>query len=154
MKVSVKQSTVDNLLAESNFSDLLDKYADELVLDGLPHPHAKIEMYKQLEALGKIHFFAAYLDNLLIGIINVLMTEHPHYGVSIATTESYFVLIEYRKTGAGNLLRREAEIDAKKSGSPGLFISAPSGSNLALALEASKDYRETGRTFFKRFAHV
>jgi hypothetical protein len=152
MSVVIRQCTVTDLLAEPNFSELLNKYADELALEGLPRPKAKIEMYKGLEALGKMHFFAAYLGNLLIGIVNVLMSESPHYGISIAVTESYFVFQEYRKTGAGMLLRREAETDAKKSGSPGIFISAPTSGSLALSLEASKDYMDTGRTFFKRLA--
>lgn len=154
MSVIVRKCTVAELMAEPNFSELLDRYADELTLDGLPRPCAKIEMYKQLEALGKIHFFAAYFDKLLIGIINVLMSENPHYGISIAVTESYFVLREHRKTGAGILLRREAELDAKRSGSPGIFISSPTGGSLALSLEANRDYKETGRTFFKRFENA
>ena len=154
MSVVVKKCTVKKLVSEPNFQELLNRYAEELALDGLPHPKAKIEMYKQLEDLGKIHFLAAYLNNLLIGIINVLITEHPHYGIEIATTESYFVFKEHRRTGAGALLRREAESEARNFGSPCIFISAPSGGNLALSLEASKDYRETSRTFFKRLVNV
>lgn len=154
MSVVIKKCTVPDLIAESNFQEILDSYADELALEGLPHPKAKIEMYKQLEALGKLHPIAAYFDGILIGFVNVLMAENPHYGLCIAVTESFFVLKEYRKSGAGTLLRREAEIDAENSGSPGIFISAPTGGRLALLLGASKDYIDTNRTFFKRFKNA
>lgn len=151
MSVTITQCTVDKILAEPNFSELLDGYADELALEGLPHPRAKIDMYKQLEVLGKLQVIAAYWQDKLIGFVNVLMSENPHYSVCIAVTESFFVAKEHRKTGAGILLRREAESCAARSGSPGIFISAPFGSNLALWLQATKEYTETGRTFFKRF---
>lgn len=154
MSMVIKESSVDNLIADPSFADLLNNYANELAVKGLPHPKAKIEMYRQLEILGKIHPIAAYFDNILIGFVNVLMSENPHYGICIAVTESFFVLKKYRKTGAGIMLRREAELKAKSLSSPGIFISAPSGGNLAMFLEGSKDYKETGRTFFKEFANA
>lgn len=154
MSVIIKKCSVEDLLSEPNFQDILDKYAIERALEGLPHPHANIEMYKQLEILGKLYPIAAYSDHLLVGFANVLMSENQHYSLSIAATESYFVLEEYRKTGAGTLLRREAEAQAKLLKSPGLFMTASNGSNLLLALEASKDYEETGRIFLKRFVNA
>ena len=152
MNVTIKKCTVAELEDSDNFDALLREYESDLAIDGLPKPCAKIDMYRQLEALGKIHYFGAFINNLLVGIINVLMSENPHYGVCIAVTESYFVSKEHRKTGAGNLLRKEAELCAEKLGSPALFISAHG--NLILLLEGLKDYTESGRTFFKRFNHA
>lgn len=152
MSVVIKECSLEVLLKEPNFSDLLERYADELALEGLPRPKAKIEIYRRLEELGKIHFFAAYIGDLLVGIINVLMSENPHYGISIAMIESYFVFKEFRKSGAGLLLRKQAEDDAKKSGSPALIISAQISSNLDYSLEDSKGYKEMTRTHYKVLA--
>lgn len=154
MSVSIKKCTVEEFLEEQNSFDLLDAYADELAMEGLPHPKAKLDMYRQLESLGKLQIITAYMENFLIGFVNVITVMNPHYGIDISSTESFFVLKEFRKSGAGVLLRREAELCAKRLNSPGIFISAPFGSNLAASLEGSKDYKETGRTFFKGFANV
>lgn len=154
MGVITKNCSVANLLVEPNFYEMLEKYAVERALEGLPHPRANIAMYKQLESLGKLYPIAAYFNEFLVGFANVLMAENQHCSTCIAVTESYFVLEEYRKTGAGTLLRREAEMKAKTLGSPGLFITAAMGSNLLLALEGSKDYDETGRIFLKRFGNA
>ena len=151
MTVIIKKCTVADLVAEPNFAELLDRYADELHLSGLPRPCAKIETYKKLEYLGMLHPIGAYLDGNLIGFINVLIAENPHYGLGLASTESFFVLKEYRKTGAGNLLRREAEKYAEKLGSPAIFITGHG--NLSMALEGSKDYSECGRVFYKRLGN-
>jgi len=148
--VSVKLSKVDDLVADKDFTALLEKYADELVLEGLPRPSAQIETYRKLELAGILQPIAAYDDDKVIGFVNVLISENPHYGICIALTESFFVLKEYRKTGAGTFLRREAEMYAQRKGSPAIFISAPCGGTLAKCLESSKGYKESNRTFFKR----
>ena len=150
--VIVRKCTVADLIAEPNFQELLDRYADELAIDGLPRPCADIDMYKALEKLGKMQTFAAYLDKLLIGIINVLMVKHPHYSIDIASTESFFVFKDYRRTGAGDALRHEAELYAQKLNSPALFVGAHG--NIILALEGNKNYTESGRTFLRKFVNV
>jgi len=151
MSVVVNKISVAEFEAATNRNALLDAYADELAMDGLPHPKAKMEMYWQLEALTKLHIFGAYLDETLIGIVNVLMAENPHYGVDIAVTESIFVFKEHRKTGAGIKLLRAAEECAQSLGSPGIFVSAKVGSSLAAILEYNDAYVESNRTFFRKF---
>lgn len=149
----IKQCSVDDMVAEANFSAILEEYANELAIEGLPHPSAKIEMYRQLESIGKLHPIVAHTDGKIIGFINVLVVMNPHYGVDIAVSESFFVAGEYRKTGAGMKLRSAAEILARKLGSPGFFISAPSNGPLAQVLPCV-GYKETSRTFFREFAHA
>lgn len=149
----IRQCSVDDMVADPNFSGILDEYADELAIEGLPHPSAKIEMYKQLESIGKLHPIAAFLDGKIIGFINVLMVMNPHYGVDIAVSESFFVAKEHRKSGAGMKLRSAAEVLARQIGSPGIFISAPSKGPLAQVLPCV-GYKETSRTFFREFAHA
>lgn len=154
MSLIIRKCTISEIESDPNIAALLDEYATELVIDGLPHPSAKMEMYRQLEGIGSLQSFGAYFDNILVGLINVLMVTNPHYGVAIGVTESYFVMKEFRKTGAGLKLRREAEWHAQSLSSPGLFVSAPAGGPLAESLSHSKEYTETGRVFFRKLQHA
>ena len=67
-------------------------------------------------------------------------------------SESFFVEMSQRKSGAGLKLLRTAEKFAKDFGAPGIFISAPYGGTLAEVLPMAK-YRETNRVFYKDFRH-
>lgn len=148
----IKKCSVFELETNSNFSALMAEYADELAIDGLPHPSAKMEMYRNLYTTGTLYPFGAFFEDKLIGLINVLMVMNQHYGTEIAVSESYFVAKEYRKTGAGNKLRIEAENCAKKLNSPGFFISAPKDGPLAKYLAGLESYIETGSVFFNKFS--
>lgn len=151
MYVAITQCSIAELENDPNLPALLDEYAAECSIEGLPHPSAKVELYKQLEATGWLAPFAAYADDKLIGFIFVLCSVIPHYGVHVATTESYFVARDKRRTGAGIMLLNMAERHAKDKGSPGLLVSAPSGGVLAEVLQSSHGYVETNRVFFRRF---
>jgi len=151
--LKINKTTIHDLESDANFQNLLEEYSCELEIEGLPHPSAKIDMYKQLESIGSLYPIAAYFNNVLIGLINVLMVMNPHYGVSIAVSESFFVMKEYRKTGAGMKLRSFAERVAQEMNSPGFFMSSPSWGPLVDVLPRV-GYEETGRTFFKRFENA
>lgn len=152
--IEIRKSSVSEIEREPNFEALLDEYGAECAIAGMPDPHAKIETYRLLNDAGSLTVFAAFLDDLLVGFITVLYSSILHYSANAAITESFFVSEIHRKTGAGNKLRHAAETYAETAGSPGLFICAPSGGNLASSLAASKKYRETNRIFFWRFANV
>ena len=153
MGVIIKRCTVNDLLDDPAFQSLLEEYANELAVEGLPHPKAKIATYIHLEKLGLIHPIAAFYDETLIGFINVLMGNNQHYGIDIALSESYFVSKKHRNTGAGTKLRKEAEILAEELKSPGFYISTPPDGPLAEVLPHA-GYVETSRHFLKRFAHA
>lgn len=146
----IAKRPVSEIVNSPGFSEMLAEYANELAMDGLPHPAAKIEMYSQLEALGKLHIIAAYIDDIIIGLMNILMVTNPHYGIDIAVSESFFVNKSFRHTGAGLKLLRAGEDCAKEIGSPGLFVSGPSDGALVEILP-HRDYEEKSRTFFKVF---
>ena len=152
MRVAIRPCSVSELEGDPNLPTLLAEYADECSIDGLPHPSAKVEVYKQLEASGWLHSIAAYADDQLVGFIFILCSVIPHYGVHVATTESYFVAKDKRRTGAGVMLLYAAEKHAKEKGSPGLLICAPSGGALASVLQSAHGYVETNRAYFKRFS--
>ena len=153
MTLIIKQCTFAELLLEPRFQALLEEYADELAVEGLPHPKAKTEMYQKLESIGLIHPIAAFSDGILIGFINVLMSINQHYGVALAVSESFFVSKQYRKTGAGTKLLRAAESLAELLGSPGFQVSSPPDGPLAQFLPHS-GYREISCAFYREFSHA
>ncbi len=146
----IKKCTIAELEAAPNIQEILDEYAAESSVKGLPAPKAKVEIYKEMEGNGALHVLAAYVGDLLVGYFCVLAPVLPHYGILIAVGESYFVSKAYRNTGAGLKLLREAELLSNLIGSPGLFISAVIGSDLAELLP-NVGYRETNRVFFRSF---
>lgn len=155
--VVIKPVTIAELESAPNIYSLLDEYAAECALEGLPHPVTKAESYKQIEASGWLQAFAAWKhygdqdDDELIGFIHVVCSTSPKYGVDIATVESFFVAHEHRSSGAGLKLKRTAEDHALSKGAAGIVISAPNdGGPLVTLLSLSSDYIETNRVFFKR----
>ena len=133
------------------FAALLDEYALECGIEGLPPPKIKIETYKKLESLGSLGLVGAYLDKTMVGFIVVLVHELPHYSANIAMSESFFVAKEHRKTGAGLKLLKEAEQIATKLNCCGLLVSAPFNGRLFEILPKI-GYVETNRVFFRNLA--
>lgn len=149
----LKQCSVADIEIAPNFNDLLDEYGATSAIDGLPQPRAKIDLYKQIESSGKFVLIAAYLDDVLIGLITVLTPINPHYSACVAVTESFFVCRAHRKSGAGLKLLKEAERIALESGSNGLLISTPIDGNLCEVLP-HVGYEETNRVFFRKLANA
>lgn len=154
MSAIVRKCTIAEIENAPNFYELLEEYGKEMVVDGAPPFKAKIEMYRQLESLGSLRPFGAYVGDKLVGFITVLVHVFLHVSVVMAVTESFFVLKDYRNTGAGIFLRRTAEKHAKSSGSSTLFISAPKDGPLADALSKMDEYTETSRVFFRSLKNV
>lgn len=145
----VKKSTVAEVEAAPTFADLLAEYAAESAIAGLPPPSAKMVTYRQLEAGGLLHVFGATVEGQLVGFISVLAAPLPHYGMSVAVSESFFVARAHRGTGAGVKLLRAAEARAREIGSPGLLVSAPYEGDLFHVLPRL-GYTEASRVFFRR----
>lgn len=151
MRVTVRKSSTSELMQHSDFGQLRLEYSEGGHIDGLPPTDAKLSSYASLEATGFFHIFGAFLeDGRLIGLVTVLTPFVPHYGMTVASTESLFVMKAYRQTGAGLRLIRTAERCAKSLGSPALMISAPDVGPLREILPALK-YRETAHIYMKVF---
>ena len=148
--IEIRQCPIAEILSAEK---LLAEYAKELAIDGLPYPKAKTDLYAKMEELKILYPIAAYLDGVLVGFVNVLMSDNPHYNVRIASTESFFVSSEHRKSGAGLRLLRAAENCAKELGSSVLFISAPIKGSLVHVLP-EVGYTDTAHTFFKVLSDV
>lgn len=148
--MKVAPSTVAEIEAAPAFRALLDEYAAESAIDGLPPPDAKMPSYRHLASLGLLHVLGAWADDgELIGFITIILPVLPHYGVAVAVSESFFVAKAHRATMAGLRLLGAAEEKARALGSPGLLVSAPYGGKL-FELLPKLGYAETNRVFFKR----
>ena len=147
----IVSTTVSAIWDDPYFESLVEEYAQESAIHGLPHPSAKRDTYEMLEGVGTLKAFAAYSSGRLVGFLGVLTPVVPHYDVAIATLESFFVGAAYRQSGAGLKLLRAAEQYAKEQNTHGLLVSTPTGGRLAEVMERL-DYVETNRVFFRSFA--
>lgn len=153
MSLIIRKCSIAEMESAPNIHELLDEYAAESSIEGLPPPSAKIGIYKHLEKTGALYVLGAFLDDFLVGYITILSPVLPHYSTIVAVAESFFVAKAHRKIGAGLKLLREAEDYASSLGSPGLLVSAPFGGNLAEVLPHI-GYAETNRVFFKGFGNA
>ena len=148
----IRSLPVSSIMGDPSFPDLVAEYAAESAIAGLPPPNARMQTYLHLEALGMLHAFGAIHGNTLVGFISLLAPILPHYGITIAVCESFFVAADYRHTGAGLRLLKAAEEKTKELGSPGLFVSAPYKGKLFEVLPR-RGYTETSRIYFKQVAY-
>lgn len=147
----VRTITFGELESDPNFRWLIEAYAEESQMVGLPPANCQSDLYRQMEASGAFHVLGAYQNGELVGFLNFLVTVLPHYGAIVATTESIFVAQEFRRTGAGVQLIREMEKISTKQGAVGVLVSAPFGGRLADVMPGLK-YRHTNQIFFKAVA--
>jgi GNAT superfamily N-acetyltransferase len=147
----VRRITVDEFFAHPDAAALLDEYAAESSIVGMPTPQPARPLYETLEASGAMHVLAAFDGDAMLGFLALLVSLNPHYNAVIGVTESYFVAREHRKSGAGLRLLHAAERLADERGAVGLLISAPAGGRLAEVLDGYGEYRETNRVFFRGF---
>lgn len=153
MSLVIRECTISELENAPNIAHVLDEYAAESAIEGLPHPFAKVDSYKHMEANGSIHTIGAFFEEKLAGYIIAFAPVLPHYSVRVAVVESFFVLKEYRKTGAGLKLLKEAEEHSLLAGALGVLVSAPFGGNLAEVLP-HVGYTETSRVFFRKLVNA
>lgn len=146
---TIRRIVFDDARCDPEFQKLVDEYAEESSIAGMPEKNVDDAAYRSMEQLGMLHAFAAYDDEKLVGFISVLVAPIPHYSAKIGSTESFFVAKEYRKTGLGLRLLRIAEKAAKESGAVGFFVSAPYGGRLADVMPRIAGYSETNRVFFR-----
>lgn len=143
----------DDLAAAPEFPALIDAYARESAVEGMPSIKVKMENYRLFESAGVLHVFAALEGQEVIGFISLMIHPGLHYSVPVAVAESFFVAEEHRKGGAGLRLLAAAEELAEALGSPGLLVCAPFEGRLFEVLPR-RGYKETNRVFFKKVGHV
>lgn len=151
--MNVQRSSIPELEASPMFADLLAEYAAESAIDGMPAPSARMDIYRHLETKGALHVISGTVEGELAGFITVLAPVMPHYGVPLATSESFFVTKRHRNSLGGLKLLTAAEDKARDLGSPGLLVSAPYGGKLFEVLPRC-GYVETNRAFFKKVGNA
>lgn len=156
----IRKCSATEIIGHPHFPALRCEYVAEAAVADLPDPAEKLALYQNMDASGFFQIYGAFINRgnseakneSLVGFVAVLTPILPHYGATIAVTESLFVAKAQRKTGAGLKLIRAAERHAKDVGSPGLLISAPWQGRLATLLPRI-GYSETNKVFMKRIHH-
>lgn len=146
----ITQIKFDDLYNNSNFPKLIEEYAEECKIKGLPPINVKVETYRHYEAVGAVYIIAALNEELLTGFAIVLSPVMPHFSCLVSVCESIFVAKEFRNSSTGLKLIKECERHAKELGSPGLLVSAPVGSILEELLPKI-EYEKTNVVFFRKF---
>ena len=146
--ITVRPSTFSEIQQAPNIESVLAGYYAESAIPEIEKHKVGVQwpMYEGLESTGRLVVYAAWDGDTLAGSLIFLDSMLPHYGVDVAIVESYYVLPEYRKTGAGLKLLVEAELEATRRGAKAFMASAPIGGRLAEVLPGL-GYRETNRVF-------
>jgi hypothetical protein len=147
----IKQVNCEQLAKDPKFTELIEEYADESAIAGMPRPNYQFGLYRMMEMAGDFHLLAAYVDDVLVGFLTLVINTVPHYGKRVASTESYFVTQSHRKGGPGLDLLRAAEWLSKANGAVAIMVSAPTGGKLARVMPRAK-YKHTNEVFFKELA--
>lgn len=146
--MEIREVAVRTIHDDPAFAGLISEYIEESSLAGMPAPRWDVDTYLQMEDVGFLHPLGAYHGEDLIGFMLLLVSVLPHYGVPVATSESYFVARQYRSTGAGLRLLREAEKLAASLGAVGILVGAPIGGKLNAVLSKT-EYKPTNTVYFR-----
>lgn len=137
---------VAEFAAHPDAAGLLAAYAQECGNRDLPPYNPSAQAYDAMQEAGVLHMLAAFEGDHVIGFLVLLVSLNPHYSITLAVTESWFVLPEHRATGAGLELYRHARSVARALGAKALYVSAPLDGQLADVM-AGLGARETNRVF-------
>ena len=149
--VTIRHCTIAELFSAPAMPALLDDYAAEAAIAGMPTPAAQMRLYQALESSGMLGVIGAFAGGELVGFINILVSELPHYSAKVGTSESFFVAPSHRSGGTGQRLLDAAEEHARNRGAVGLLVSAPHGGRLERALPLM-GYRQSNSVFFRGLA--
>lgn len=128
--VVIRKCSISEIENDPNADRILAEYEHECATPGVGKAVPQWDIYRAIESTGVMQAFGAFVDGHLVGFITVTVMRHPHYAELIASYESYFVLADYRGTGAGMALLRAAKELAKERGAVGLFVNSAPGSSL------------------------
>lgn len=145
----IRPCTIADIEQAPRLPALLAAYGEESHIPELGEPEPCFATYRAMEATGALHVIGAFAPDL-VGIAILLVYGLPHYaGRKVGTLESFFVLPEFRPSGAGLALLRAAEIKAAELGAAGMLISAPLNGRLDTILP-HLEYRPSNRIYVRR----
>jgi GNAT superfamily N-acetyltransferase len=141
----------NDLEADPYWHQLVAEYAQECHVAGMPPCEYQGDIYRGLETTGRVRLIAAYIDGVLVGFCNLLVSVLPHYGKVVGTAESIFVGKAHRGTGAGLGLIRMAEQVCAEAGAVGMLMSSPANGSME-RLMPTLGYTHSNTVFFKALA--
>lgn len=144
----IRPCKVEDIRNATGIDSLLGGYADESSISEIGNYFPNWETYVAMEDAGILHVIGVFNGDTIVGFASVLITELPHYSRVVATTESFYVDLNHRKSGTGQSLLRVIEALAIDLGASTLLVSAPHNGRLEKLLP-HKGYRETNRVFTK-----
>ncbi len=144
--ITVRRCSVADIEAAP---DLVRAYEAESGMSDLGQYQPNWVQYRAMEDAGWFTCIGAFRGEQLVGMVTLLCGPNPHVGAITASTESFYVMPEERKHGAGLALLAQAEAIATEKGASGLFVSARPGSTLAKVLRTMHSYKPSNEVFCK-----
>ena len=150
MAAVIRPVSYREILDAPNARELLAEYEAECALPELAPADPQPQLYEMMEKAGHYHVFGIFGEDVLIGFIGMIDWPVPHYGKHIVSTESLFVMDEYRSAGLWNQMHEFIKQYGRQHGCSALQIVAPAWSRLALLLQASSKIRLSNLVFIER----
>lgn len=155
--IEIRRCTVAELDAAPNLEWLMAEYADESSLEEIGKPEPQRAVYYALEKAGILFAIGAFDGAELVGFILPIVAAPPHYGVLVATIESFFVAKMHRTRGVGpdgarsvgTGLRDAAADLGRELGAKALLTVAPAGGVLSRVLAADKRCRLSNEVYIE-----
>ena len=148
--IEIRQSPLAEIFHHPYFDRLTDEYEFECSDPEVGPKNLQENLYAALENAGSLRCFGVWDGAELVGYAFLLIYTLPHYGKKIAATESIFVRLGWRCTGAGAMLTTHLEQHAKAEGCQEFSCSARVGSQFEKVLAHKKSYRKMSVVYRKR----
>lgn len=127
MSISIRRITCREAWENPSWSKIVKEYGEDVKYPDL-EPDPDYESYLWLEIKGTLHSVGAFDGDRLVGFVNYVTTKIPHFkGKTLASSESLWVDLDYRKTGVGRELIEAAERFAKEDGCYGIYWGVKKG---------------------------
>jgi N-acetylglutamate synthase-like GNAT family acetyltransferase len=136
-----------------NEPGLVEILAEGTTEAGLLEGKACKELYRALEQNKVLKVIKCEKEGNLVGLAIIILFTSLHYSVMLAQLDTIYVLKEYRSSGAGLKLLKEAEKIAEEAKVPVLFYNARINSEIETILLYKDDYELTHTIFCKRFKY-
>ncbi len=109
------------------FDAVVNEYKEETSNPAIGSPSVQFERYRALAELGSLKCVGAFEEGVLIGLVHVLFAKSQHYDFPVASIESFYLRVAYRKGTNGLRLIRAVKDLVKREGAPGVVFMAPPG---------------------------
>jgi GNAT superfamily N-acetyltransferase len=132
-EITIKTCTVADVITAPNYETLIDAYALESAINGIPDPRPNIDLYRVMETAGLLTVLSAFDADKLVGLLAMNVSIVPQYGLNMGAIVVFYVDDEHRKQGTGLHLVKHAEDIAREKGAAVLLMGAPADGRLAKA---------------------